>query len=446
MEKPVRFGVVQYCDNNTNCTEEIFIPLVNIPDKYIEPVKQILSRKLFNHFVYWIKGDSFKFEICLYDELTIEQKIQFDENAISGDLLKEVNSVLDAAEKVYRQEQTRAGNPVPMSISNENDKQDKVHDYCLRLELSDGGERPAIAIRHIGELYQSQVEHFRKRCLTKLKRELQNEMISCYYNNWVPNSPRLILSMVLYDELTVEQEADLDCYFRDDVIDKLESIRQECFISAQATSENVAHGVSYSPAAPASADITSIRPYPQISAKGDDVAPAFGNPDNDAAGMVVACNSARLADNSDIQTDLMKEHVELSRENVEISKRILATMQQHTANNTASDFVTDAPAAAGNTPADHSVPEYNNPNDWISLAELAQIMFDKGLSIDIDAAKKHLRNKKSDGWKSPEKYDGKNSAFGVSMHGKWRMVQEGFQWSIYFYRPSMPWITTSPKK
>ena len=292
-------GVVQYCDNFTNCPTEAFVPLINIPVEYIETVKPILEGILFDHFVYWIKGDSFKFEICLYDELTLQQKILFDKDAISGELLKEINDVLKGAEKVYRQEQ----------------------------------------------------------------------------------------------------------------------------------------------AAPA--DITLVCPNPPLFAKGDEAAPVFDNSDNGATGTVVAGNTARLVDNSDTQIELQKKQIDQADTLIELHKREIELLENrpHTANNTASNSVTGDPAASGNTPVDHSVPEYDNPNDWISLADLAQKMADKKLSVDADAAKKHLRNKKSEGWKSPEKYDGKNSAFGVSLHGKWRMVPEGLRWTIYFYRPSMPWIT-----
>ena len=244
---------------------------------------------------------------------------------------------------------------LPDSIVDDKDQQDKVQDYCLKLELYDGGFPSDVAIRYIGKLYQSQIESFRKRCLIELKGLLQSEIIRCYYNGLLetPSSPKLFLSMLPFKELTSEQEAVLDCSFGDDVIDKLESIRKECFNSVQFTSAVVAPAVSDSPAVPAS---------------------------------------------------------------VPVDKESSAVL---------------------------FVPEFDGSNDWIKTSEMAQEMVNNEISIDIEAAKKHLRNMKSNGKKSAEKYDGKNSTYGEinisSFQVKWRMVRNGGKWNVYFYRPSLKW-------
>lgn len=95
------------------------------------------------------------------------------------------------------------------------------------------------------------------------------------------------------------------------------------------------------------------------------------------------------------------------------------------------------------SPAVLFVPEFDGSNDWIKISEMAQEMVDNEISIDIEAAKKHLRNMKSNGMKSAEKYDGKNSTYGEinisSFQVKWRMVRNGGKWNVYFYRPSLKW-------
>ena len=105
-----------------------------------------------------------------------------------------------------------------------------------------------------------------------------------------------------------------------------------------------------------------------------------------------------------------------------------------------------APAAApavSDSPAVLFVPEFDGSDDWIKTSDMAQEMVNNEISIDIEAAKKHLRNMKSNGRKSAEKYDGKNSSYGEidfsSFQVKWRMVKNGGKWSVYFYCPSLKW-------
>lgn len=243
------------------------------------------------------------------------------------------------------------------SILDDKDKQNKVQEYCLRLELSDGGKDPAIAIRYIGELYQSQVEHFRKRCLIELKRELQSEMIGWYNNGWCPNSPRLAISMIPYNELTDEQEADLDCYFSNEIINKLEIIREDCFNAVQIASEVTVPVVSDSPPVPA--DITSIRPYPQIFAQGDEVSPTFD--DNGAAGMIVAGNTARAADGIERLINVVEKVVDRQDKSIEL--------QQQTANSAASINA----KTTGKITRLEDIPPYDPTNkNWVPVAEYSQ--------------------------------------------------------------------------
>lgn len=135
-------------------------------------------------------------------------------------------------------------------------------------------------------------------------------------------------------------------------------------------------------------------------------------------------------------------------------EEIINTVEQldkyeHEQKQTSAPAVSDSPAVPASVPVDKEssavlfVPEFDGSNDWIKTSEMAQEMVNNEISIDIEAAKKHLRNMKSNGKKSAEKYDGKNSTYGEinisSFQVKWRMVRNGGKWNVYFYRPSLKW-------
>ena len=99
-----------------------------------------------------------------------------------------------------------------------------------------------------------------------------------------------------------------------------------------------------------------------------------------------------------------------------------------------------------------SVPEFNNSNDWISHADLAKEIgkkkTDKGEVISTDPDR-YLRNLKSNPEtcrKSKDKYKGKRGEHSIygeidskHFYVQWRMVKNGGDWSIYYYRPSLKW-------
>ncbi|MBR5160123.1 MAG: hypothetical protein IKS45_03655 [Thermoguttaceae bacterium] len=209
-------------------------------------------------------------------------------------------------------------------------------------------------------------------------------------------------------------------------------------LSEESTSVSVVNDSPAAPVAPIASVEHSIgrnENYPStwIYAKDDEAAPAFD--ENGATGMVVVANTARIANN----TDLLPVIAETLQK--------MAEFQQENAC-TASAPITDAPAAdqvVDDSSTVLTVPEYDNPNDWIHLPELAQEMVNNDLSVDTKAAQKNLHNQKSKGRKSEETYDGEHSLYGVSIHGKWRMVQQGVKWLTYFYRPSLT-LKMNPEK
>lgn len=91
---------------------------------------------------------------------------------------------------------------------------------------------------------------------------------------------------------------------------------------------------------------------------------------------------------------------------------------------------------AGDSPAAPFFPKYDGSDDWISLADVAEMMVKAGASIDINSAKKNISNQKSKGEKHYEK-DGKHLAYGESIHGKWRVILIGGKRCTMFYKPSL---------
>lgn len=150
----------------------------------------------------------------------------------------------------------------------------------------------------------------------------------------------------------------------------------------------------------APADITSIRPYPQIFAQGDEAAPNFD--DNGAAGMVVASNTARTADGI-----------------VGINKRLdkLIELQQQTVNSTA---IISA-KMPGRITEIEDIPPYD-PTDkrWVPAAEYSKIK---------EIATKDLDSMRSRGDKDPDSNSG--------IHGQhiWRAVGDGSKRRIYYLLP-----------
>ena len=165
---------------------------------------------------------------------------------------------------------------------------------------------------------------------------------------------------------------------------------------------NIVPVVSDSLVTPASvfADITSIRPYPQIFAQGDEAAPNFD--DNGAAGMVVASNTARTADGI-----------------VGINKRLdkLIELQQQTVNSTA---IISA-KMPGRITEIEDIPPYD-PTDkrWVPAAEYSKIK---------EIATKDLDSMRSRGDKDPDSNSG--------IHGQhiWRAVGDGSKRRIYYLLP-----------
>lgn len=119
MEYPVYYGVVRFCNNLDGCTDESVLPIGFIPDIYFQNVKQKVDVLLFNHFVGWIRGDSFKFEICLYDNLTVDQKAELNRVNQSEawlELLKEISEIVESYVTLYRQEQVRRERTTRMGL------------------------------------------------------------------------------------------------------------------------------------------------------------------------------------------------------------------------------------------------------------------------------------------------------------------------------------------
>lgn len=143
-------------------------------------------------------------------------------------------------------------------------------------------------------------------------------------------------------------------------------------------------GVPAAPVADAPADITSIRPYPQIFAQGDETASTFDN--SGAAGMIVAGNSARAVDElADIKSLLVSINAKMPSKITRIE---------------------DIPPL-----------DLGNPN-WKTAKEYAEI---KGLSVEA------LRSNRSSGDKSD---DGKA---GIHNGHAWRSVGEGSKTKVYYY-------------
>lgn len=155
-----------------------------------------------------------------------------------------------------------------------------------------------------------------QKCTLKLYDKKYREL------NYIENSSNFLIAEVLtaieiIEELDKEEFEngiiDVDC----ETVSELESASVPADNDSPAIPAAVA-SVPFSgdsPAVPASApvadvpvDITSIRPYPQIFAQGDEAASTFDN--SGAAGMIVAGNTARTADGIEALKNIFREGFE----------------------------------------------------------------------------------------------------------------------------------------